>query len=224
MMHRAWGASRGGYGALCMLSKPKSRVSLRALAGCVCIALAVSGCSGQLDKLLPDRSPAPQNGLTIEPTAGTDTEYRLGTGDKVRLIVYGEPDLSGEFVIDGAGVVNLPLVGSVRAKGSTVQQFQQRVVAAFQNGYLNDPKVAAEVLNYRPFFITGEVKQGGQFPFRSGLTVQDSIAIAGGYTYRADVDKVYIRREGRDKEIAVSMSSRIPIVPGDNIRIPERFF
>ena len=121
-------------------------------------------------------------------------------------------------------MVNIPLIGSVRAKGTTVQQFQERVVAAFKNGYLNDPKVAAEVLNYRPFYITGEVKQGGQYPFRSGLTVQDSIAIAGGYTYRANVDKVYIRREGRDKEIAVSLKQRVPIVPGDNIRIPERYF
>ncbi len=207
-----------------MLSKRKG--SVRPILSVLGLGAAViiGGCNGQVDNSLLSSSSEQQNGLVIEPTAGTDTQYRLGTGDKVRLIVYGEPELSGEFVIDGAGVVNIPLIGSVRAKGTTVQQFQQAVVTAFKNGYLNDPKVAAEVLNYRPFFITGEVKQGGQYPFRSGLTVQDSIAIAGGYTYRADIDKVYIRREGRDKEIAVSLKSRVPIVPGDNIRIPERYF
>ncbi len=207
-----------------MLSKRMGheRPLLRAI--CLGAALLVAGCNGQVDNSLLSSNSDKQNGLVIEPTAGSDTQYRMGTGDKVRLIVYGEPELSGEFVIDGAGVVNIPLIGSVRAKGTTVQQFQRRVVAAFKDGYLNDPKVAAEVLNYRPFFITGEVKQGGQYPFRSGLTVQDSIAIAGGYTYRANVDKVYIRREGRDKEIEVSLESRVPIVPGDNIRIPERYF
>ncbi|NNF79021.1 MAG: polysaccharide export protein [Rhizobiales bacterium] len=207
-----------------MLSKRNGRLRPLLKAMCLGAAIVIGGCNGQIDNSLLSSSNSQQNGLIIEPTAGSDTQYRLGTGDKVRLIVYGEPELSGEFVIDGAGVVNLPLIGSVRAKGTTVQQFQQRVVDAFKNGYLNDPKVAAEVLNYRPFFITGEIKQGGQYPFRSGLTVQDSIAIAGGYTYRADIDKVYIRREGRDKEIAVSLKSRVPIVPGDNIRIPERYF
>ncbi|MCP5081984.1 MAG: polysaccharide export protein [Alphaproteobacteria bacterium] len=207
-----------------MLSKRKGHVRSLFKAMCLGAAIVIGGCNGQIDNSLLSSGSNQQNGLIIEPTAGSDTQYRLGTGDKVRLIVYGEPELSGEFVIDGAGVVNLPLIGSVRAKGTTVQQFQQRVVDAFKNGYLNDPKVAAEVLNYRPFFITGEIKQGGQYPFRSGLTVQDSIAIAGGYTYRADIDKVYIRREGRDKEIAVSLKSRVPIVPGDNIRIPERYF
>ncbi|MEM8689358.1 MAG: polysaccharide biosynthesis/export family protein [Pseudomonadota bacterium] len=207
-----------------MLSKRRGHLSGKAWAACIGAALLLAGCNGNVDNALLNTTPQGQNGLIIEPTAGTDTQYRMGTGDKIRLKVYGEPELSGEYVIDGAGVVNIPLIGSVRAKGNTVQQFQERVVAAFKNGYLNDPKVAAEVLNYRPFYITGEVKQGGQYPFRSGLTVQDSIAIAGGYTYRANVDKVYIRREGRDQEIAVSLKQRVPIVPGDNIRIPERYF
>ena len=207
-----------------MVSTRKSHLSGKAWAVCMGAAFVLAGCNGQVDNALLTTTPEARSGLIIEPTAATDTQYRMGTGDKIRLKVYGEPELSGEYVIDGAGVVNIPLIGSVRAKGTTVQQFQERVVAAFKNGYLNDPKVAAEVLNYRPFYITGEVKQGGQYPFRSGLTVQDSIAIAGGYTYRANVDKVYIRREGRDKEIAVSLKQRVPIVPGDNIRIPERYF
>ena len=192
---------------------------------CLAAALSVAGCNGRVDpSLLIDSNRAQQN-VQIEPAAiSQPTHYRLGTNDKIRLIVYGEPDLSGQFVVDSTGSVDFPLIGSVRAKGLTVREFQEHAVAHYKNGYLNDPKVSAEVMNYRPFFITGEVKQGGQYPYRNGLTVQDSIAIAGGYTYRANIDKVYIRREGQDKEVAVSLRARVPIIPGDNIRIPERFF
>ncbi len=187
--------------------------------------LAAAGCVGSGNEPVIDGSSRTQQGHTIEPAAaGTGIEYRLGTGDKLRIIVYGEPDLSGEFVIDGRGTVDLPLIGKINANGVTVRQFQERAVAAYQRGYLNDPKVSAEVLNYRPFFITGEIKQGGQYPYRNGLTAQDAIAIAGGYTYRANVDKIYIRRKGQDKEIAASMKKRVLIIPGDNIRIPERYF
>ena len=198
--------------------------ALRAVIGAGAI-LALAGCVGDGNEPVISGRDRTLNGHKIEPAAaGHHVEYRLGTGDKLRIIVYGEPDLSGEFVVDSTGIVDLPLVGKVTAKGATVRQFQERAVASYRRGYLNDPKVSAEVLNYRPFFITGEVKQGGQYPFRSGLTAQDAVAIAGGYTYRANVDKIYIRREGQDKEVAISMKSRVPIIPGDNIRIPERFF
>ncbi|MEM7429132.1 MAG: polysaccharide biosynthesis/export family protein [Pseudomonadota bacterium] len=203
---------------------PVRTSTLMATAG-LAVTLSLAGCVGSGNEPLLDGSDRTLQGHKIEPAAsGSNVEYRLGTGDKLRIIVYGEPDLSGEFVIDGGGVVDLPLIGKIKAKGSTLRQFQERAVASYRNGYLNDPKVSAEVLNYRPFFITGEIKQGGQYPYRSGLTAQDAIAIAGGYTYRANVDKIYIRREGRDKEVAVSLKRRVMIVPGDNIRIPERFF
>ena len=97
-------------------------------------------------------------------------------------------------------------------------------MARFSDGYLRDPKVSIEVLNYRPFFIIGEVKNGGEFPYKGGLTVQDAVAIAGGYSYRANVNVAYIRRAGSDQEIKVELSQRVPIFPGDNVRIPERFF
>jgi polysaccharide export outer membrane protein len=97
-------------------------------------------------------------------------------------------------------------------------------VKELKNGYLNDPKVSVEVLNYRPFFITGEVKNGGEYPYKAGLTVQDAVGVAGGYTYRAETATAYLRRAGEDREIKVSLDSRVPINPGDSIRIPERFF
>ncbi len=187
---------------------------------CVCVAILLAGCDG---------------GATLEPAATSQVaatataadgagDYRLGAGDKVRVIVFDEKDLSGEFVVGDSGNIDLPLIGSVKAQGSTVEEFQARVVGQLRNGYLNDPKVSVEVLNYRPFFITGEVKQGGEFPYKSGLTIQDAVGVAGGYTYRAETSYAYLRRAGQDREVKLSLASRVPIKPGDSIRIPERFF
>lgn len=171
----------------------------------------------------------PQLALASDPQVGLEaysstTGYRLGSGDKMRIIVFGEPDLSGEFFVDDAGSVDLPLIGDVDAGGATVAEFEQKVVARFSDGYLRDPKVSIEVLNYRPFFIIGEVKNGGEYPYKGGLTVQDAVAIAGGYSYRANERAAFIRRANSDQEIKVNLSQRVPIFPGDNVRIPERFF
>jgi polysaccharide export outer membrane protein len=175
------------------------------------------------------QSAGPQTSVTSAPQAevglaGGVAGYRLGAGDKMRIIVFGEPELSGEFFVDDGGSVDLPLIGDIPAGGATVGEFEQKVVARFSDGYLRDPKVSIEVLNYRPFFIIGEVKNGGEFPYKGGLTVQDAVAIAGGYSYRANVNVAYIRRAGSDQEVKVDLSQRAPIFPGDNVRIPERFF
>jgi protein involved in polysaccharide export with SLBB domain len=171
----------------------------------------------------------PQLALMNEPQVGLDaysetTGYRLGAGDKMRIIVFGEPDLSGEFFVDDGGSVDLPLIGDVQAGGATVSEFEQKVVARFSDGYLRDPKVSIEVLNYRPFFIIGEVKSGGEYPYKGGLTVQDAVAIAGGYSYRANERVAFIRRANSDQEIKADLAQRVAIFPGDNVRIPERFF
>ncbi len=184
-------------------------------------AAALSACSGQ-----PSTTPS---ATVLDSTEAMATEsfsggYKLGPGDKMRVIVFGEPDLSGEFFVDDSGVVDLPLIGDVAAGGQTVSEFEEQVVAKFSNGYLRDPKVAIEVLNYRPFFIIGEVKSGGEYPYKSGLTVQDAVAIAGGYSYRANQNTAFIRRAGTDQETKVVLSQRVAIFPGDNVRIPERFF
>ncbi len=150
--------------------------------------------------------------------------YRLGPGDKLRVIVFGENDLSGEFFVDDSGAIDLPLVGDVPATGVTVGEFEDRVVARFKEGYLRDPKVSIEVLNYRPFFIIGEVRNGGEYPYKSGLTSQDAVAMAGGFSYRANQKTVYIRRAGENDEQGFDATQRVPIYPGDNVRVPERFF
>ena len=157
-------------------------------------------------------------------TAGSATAYQLGAGDKVKVNVFGEPDLSGEFLVGDNGRIDLPLIGAVQARGQTVTQFQNAVVARYSGGYLKDPKVSVSVLNYRPFFIQGEVGKGGEYPYKAGLTIQNAVAIAGGYTYRANTSKAFVRRAGQDQEVEVQTNQRVAINPGDIIRVPERFF
>jgi len=180
----------------------------------------LAGCGGAMDGLIATHSTAP----VAQPAEPLASIYRLGPGDKLRVRVFDEPDLSGDFVVDAGGAVDLPLIGEVAAAGAPVSEFQQRVVERFKDGYLRDPKIAIEVLTYRPFFILGEVKSAGEYDYKTSLTVQDAVAIAGGYTYRARDDVAYVRRAGADEEQHVQLSQRVPVYPGDIIRVPERFF
>jgi protein involved in polysaccharide export with SLBB domain len=191
------------------------------LSGC----LAMAACSGS-GNLGSSSGPAPANYSASAPAATTTAvdAYRLGAGDKLSVNVFGESELSGEFLVGDDGRVDLPLIGAVQAQGQSVTQFQNAVVSRYASGYLKDPKVSVSVLNYRPFFIQGEVGKGGEYPYKAGLTVREAVAIAGGFTYRANTDKVFIRRAGADREVEVSLSQRVPINPGDIVRIPERFF
>jgi protein involved in polysaccharide export with SLBB domain len=170
-------------------------------------------------------APAPTNHMAdAKPISITDEHYRLGTGDKLRITVYGEEDLSGEFLVDGSGQVQLPLVGQVKASALTIHEFVAEVIGALKDGYLKDPKVSVEVLNYRPFYIIGEVNKPGEYPFESGLSVLGAVALAGGFTYRADEHDVYVRRAGATKEETLPTDPTTKVYPGDIIRIPERIF
>lgn len=151
-------------------------------------------------------------------------DYRLGAGDKIRVIVYGEDSLTGEFFVGGSGKVSLPLVGEVQATGLTIKEFQAEVTTSLQQGYLKDPKVSAEVLNYRPFYILGEVNKPGEYPYTNGLTVLNAVATANGFTYRANTKKVFIKRAGDAGEHEYPLTSVTAVAPGDTIRIAERFF
>jgi polysaccharide export outer membrane protein len=180
------------------------------------IPLLLSACSGV-------EAPAPPPQVVAAAASSADA-YRLDSGDRVRVSVFGEADLSGEFTVDEGGAVGLPLVGNVMAAGNTAAEFQEAVTAAYRDGYLRDPRVSVEVLNYRPYFLVGEVKGGGQYPYKASLTVQDAVAIAGGYTYRANTHVVYIRHAGQDDETRYDLSELVEVSPGDIIRVPERFF
>ncbi|MES1155259.1 MAG: polysaccharide biosynthesis/export family protein [Pseudorhodoplanes sp.] len=151
--------------------------------------------------------------------------YRLTTGDKVKVTVYNEQDLTGEFQVNDAGNVSFPLAGDIPATGATVSEFQQRLVARLRKGFVKNPRVSVEISTYRPFNVIGEVKNAGQYPYRPGLTVNDAIAMAGGYTYRANQDTAYVRHVNANGEATVDVSKEnVAIAPGDNIRIPERYF
>ncbi len=150
--------------------------------------------------------------------------YRLGADDKVRVIVYGEDDITGEYAVNSTGKMSLPLVGEVQAAGLTIPELQLEIQQAYQNGYLKDPKVSAEVLNYRPFYILGEVMKPGTYPFENGLTVLKAVATAEGFTYRANTKRVYIKRPEETDEHEYPLTSTTLVAPGDTIRIGERFF
>ncbi len=190
------------------------------------VVLAGCGSSGNPSLSSASPEPAPANfGATVATQDATSaTAYRLGSGDKVSINVFGESELSGEFLVGDDGQIDLPLIGAVQATGQTVNEFQTAVVARYSRGYLKDPKVSISVLNYRPFFITGEVGKGGEYPYKAGLTIQDAVAIAGGYTYRANTGKAFVRRAGADQEAPVELTQRVTLNPGDIVRIPERFF
>ena len=189
------------------------------------VALAVAlACAGGA------ASPPPPVGATppgdparaAEAEAAPESAYRLGSGDQLRVIVFGEEELSGEFEVDDTGTISLPLIGQVGAEDRTLRSFEKAVEERLRDGYLKDPRVSAEVLNYRPFYIIGEVDEDGKYPFVSGMHVLNAVALAGGYTYRANTRKVFITRGVEEGEFPATHETRVE--PGDLIRVPERFF
>jgi polysaccharide biosynthesis/export protein len=157
-------------------------------------------------------------------SATTADNYVLGPNDRVRLKVYGEPDIAGEYEIDSSGQVSIPLAGHIRASGLTTRELERSISSALSKGIVRDPRVNVEVALYRPYYILGEVKKGGEYPYRLGLTVMDAIASAGGFTYRANENKVYLRRAGSAAEEVYALDAPVQVFPGDNIRIAERYF
>lgn len=151
-------------------------------------------------------------------------EYRLDTGDKIRVTVFNEPTLSGEFSVGSEGTVSLPLVGEVTAKDKTPQKLAGEVQSKLADGYLREPKVGIEVATYRPFFILGEVSAPGQYPYSNGLTVMNAIATAQGFTPRANKNVAFIRRAGATREEALELTPALRVWPGDTIRLGERYF
>ena len=162
------------------------------------------------------------NGLAA---SGDLSEYRLGAGDKVKVNVYGEETLSGEFSIPGgSGTISFPLIGDVKASGLTVSELRTAIEGALKPDYLKDPHVSIEILTYRPFYILGEVTKPGEYPYSSGLTILNAVATANGFTYRADTHYVYIKRAGSTQELKTRLDATIIVEPGDTVRIGERFF
>lgn len=150
--------------------------------------------------------------------------YRLGSGDRIVVTVFGHVDLSGEFELDGEGRIALPLVGEVALMERSLREAETLVAARLQPDYLVNPRVSIQVVNYRPFYILGEVKQPGSYPYVNGLTVVQAVAIAGGYTYRARQSRVSIQRANRAEEMQEAASAHTVVLPGDIVHVPERYF
>ncbi len=189
-------------------------VPKRLCCAAILTAVLVGACSGGM-------SPPPAAFNSSKQALGRT--YQLGIGDKLKVTVFGEENLSGPGEVNAAGNVSLPLVGEVPAKGKSIEEFRASVAARLSDGYLKNPKVTVEITNYRPIYIHGEVKSGGEFPYKTGLKMRDAIATAGGYTYRADESYLLVAREGEEAQ-RLGMPSEADVLPGDNIRIPERFF
>src|SRR6267142_3432724 len=183
--------------------------------------LFILSASGALTSL-PANAFAQQT-QTVTP-ASAAASYVLGPNDRVRLKVYGESDIAGEYEVDNNGNVSIPLAGHIRAAGLTTRQLERSIASALAKGIVRDPRVNVEIALYRPYYILGEVKKSGEYPYRLGLTVMDAIASAGGFTYRANENKVYLRRAGAGSEEIYALDAPILVFPGDNIRIPERYF
>lgn len=199
----------------------------------LCGLFCAPSCLFAADQPLALMPSASQSGTAQQPSAASpaaaipssgSSDYVLGTGDKIKLTVYGETDLSGEYEVSSTGIVSLPLIGNVPAAQHTIHDFEQAVARKLAEGYLRDPRVSAQVVNYRPFFILGEVSKPGSYPYVNGMTVINAVALAGGYTYRADKSDMTISRANDPEKKDVQVPEEARVMPGDVIRVPERFF
>lgn len=178
------------------------------------VALLLSGCSGT--------SISEAEKLSLAETATTPA--KLQPGDKVRVDVYGEDKLGGEYQIDQAGQISLPLAGTVKAQGLTQTELEQALAKKFRSEYLRNPKVTVTIATLAPYYMMGEIKNPGQFAYRSGLNVLTAMAIAGGPTYRANRSTVEIQRRGEANRREYPISASVPVLPGDVINVPQRYF
>lgn len=179
----------------------------------VVAVLALAGCGGT--------GPTTQLSGPESPQA-----YRLGTGDRIAVTVFGQQDMSGEFDVDDTGAIALPLAGAIPVKNKTPRDVEKQLEAQLggRGGMLNNPKVNVAVVRYRPVYILGEVQRPGAYPYQSGMTILNAVALAGGYTYRASNKKISVIREETGDREPKSASEMNYLVPGDVVNIPERWF
>ena len=150
--------------------------------------------------------------------------YKLGAGDQLEIRVFNQDDLTGEYMINGAGNISMPLIGTVNAKNSTVKELETRLVEKLRPDYLLNPRVSIQVLNYRPYYIIGEVKSPASYPYVSGMTFLNAVAIASGFTYRAKRGHALVIRANNSKQEEAEMNMDRHVMPGDIIKIEERLF
>lgn len=152
-------------------------------------------------------------------------DYRIGSGEKLRIAVFGEPELTREYQIDGAGRLAFPLIGTVKASGMTPAELENLLADKLDPDFVRAANVSVEVLNFRPFYIVGEVRQPGSYQFVPGMTVLNAVALGGGYTYRARESAFVVRRPAGDGSVNHLLANAdTPILPGDIVTVRERYF
>lgn len=154
-----------------------------------------------------------------------NASYKLGSGDKIKVTVYGENDLSATYLVNEEGYISFPLINEIKVKNKTIFDVKDLLVAALSNGYLIDPSISIEVAEFRPIYVMGEIKSPGSYNFVADMSVRNAIALAGGFTYRAKQDDILITREiiGKGKQ-QIELGPDDKVLPGDVIQVEERFF
>ena len=152
-------------------------------------------------------------------------DYKLGAGDKVRVVVLADPEFSGEYEVDASGNISVRMIGRMSVLGMTTEALEAAIAERYRSGgYLRNPKLTVELLSARPFFVLGEVVKPGSYPYVAGLTVAQAVAIAGGYTRRASTSRIKVKRFGSPAGSEDTATEDSIINPGDILRVPERFF
>jgi len=162
--------------------------------------------------------------LPVQYVFSAEQSYHLAAGDLIRVHVFGEDDLNMEVRLDATGVINYPFLGKVRVTGLTVDEFQNKLIHGLKNGYLVSPQVNVSIVEHRPFFIDGEVKNPGGYPYVPGLTVRKAIALAGGYTDYAAKDVFHVVREKSPIKKVISVGADAPVGPGDSVSVDKSVF
>jgi protein involved in polysaccharide export with SLBB domain len=185
---------------------------------------ALAACDSDPTPIVPMAAAAGSSPGAGEAVSGRDSN-KLGPNDRVRITVFGQPTLTGEYTLDGNGILAFPLIGNVPANGSTTIQLQQAIAAKLQPDYLVNPNVSAEVITRRPFYVIGEVQKPGNYPYVTDITAVNAIAMAGGFTRRARKNDFYIRRLDKDgKVVRLEANSGTVLQAGDTLEVRERVF
>jgi protein involved in polysaccharide export with SLBB domain len=185
------------------------------LAAVLAVGMTLAGCYRDFGPVAAEPDPLPP------PIARTTLEL----GDRLTVTVYDEPNLTGVYDINPGGFIEMPLIGSVQAIGHTPKDLEREIIARYSAGkFLTEPKVTVAVVEYRPFYIFGEIAKPGAYPYRAGLNVLTAVTEAGGLTYRGSKTTVLLQRAGQQTWNEYPLLSSVTILPGDLLRIPERYF
>lgn len=165
-----------------------------------------------------------QTTASSKPVTDAVTDYTLGVGDKVRINVYGQDELTNEYIVEPNGVISLPLIGSVGAAGYTSQEVKDMIVDKLQPDYMVNPQVSVEITGFRSMYVLGEVRNPGKYEYVPNMTVMQAVAIAGGYTYRASEGSAEVTRHVKGALNTFTVDDKTMLKPGDTILVKRRWF